>query len=103
MTNLSEIMTDSEKAAVTNLIKAHLVREFAKIKLTEAEATYRQAARYLTEECNRTDGKDEYGHPVFVSTIPASLVVSFDDKAYLVEIDEEGDSGHCVRLIGGVL
>jgi hypothetical protein len=94
--NLETIMTNDEKIAVINLIKAHLVRESAKIRLIEAEATYKQAARYLTEEVQRTEDGE------YVSCVPHLLVIKFADQMYLVETDEEGSS-HQVRLIGGIL
>lgn len=94
---LKDVLTDSEVQSITNLVKAHLIREAARARLHEAQETFKQAARYLSEDYFRHEGTE------YVSALPEKLVINLDGEAYLVTIDLSGDNGHTVELIGGVI
>lgn len=95
---LKEIMTTQEQRAVEKLIAAHLNEEMARLNLVEAQADLETAAQELTDAFFRTDDSND-----FIGTIPPRFVAYFQNEPYLIEVDEDGDSGHRVSRIAGIL
>jgi hypothetical protein len=98
MNQLKHIMTQDEKEAVKDLITAHLGEQVAWLNLTEAIEDKKKIAHKLTELFFREDGKDNC-----IGTIPESFVACFGADLYLINIDVDGEHGHTVRLISGIL
>lgn len=95
---LNEIMTRDEQYSVAALIAAYLNEQVARLNLDEAVTDLEAAKRQLTEDYFREDGKDGR-----VGTVPARFVAYYRNEPYLIEVDEDGDSGHRVSRIAGVL
>lgn len=101
---LKEIMTTEEQSAVKQLIAAHLQEQVARLNLDEARADLKQAAKELSNLYFRTEETDDRYHPrQSVGTIPVRFVAYFGNDPYLIEVDEEGDNGHKVNRIAGIL
>lgn len=100
--NLEEVMTKEEQEAVMKLVSAHLQVQGARLRLWEAEQAEKLAAKDVTSLYFET-GPDDEGYPVRVGTIPDFFVAYYGGTAYAIRIDTEGDHGHQVSLIAGVL